>query len=92
MFFKLEGVTSSKMNEEVEEVWQHIEDLPIVLVLHLKCFDFKSNGGLYEDLQGARVYTVDLKIDASKSKFSSFNTLHKEAYSWLLFSFFLFTQ
>ncbi|KAJ8959495.1 hypothetical protein NQ318_022192 [Aromia moschata] len=42
---QLEGLTSSKTNEEVE-AWQQVmlDELPVVLVLHLKCFDFKLDG------------------------------------------------
>lgn len=62
---QLEGVTSSKTNEEVE-AWQQvtIEELPVVLVLHLKCFDFKLDG--CTKIVKALEFPVDLKIDNSK--------------------------
>ncbi|XP_017786374.1 PREDICTED: ubiquitin carboxyl-terminal hydrolase 10-B [Nicrophorus vespilloides] len=60
---QLEGVTSSKTNEEVE-AWQQvtIEELPVVLVLHLKCFDFKPEG--CTKIIKALEFPVDLKIDS----------------------------
>lgn len=62
---QLEGVTSSKTNEEVE-AWQQvtIEELPIVLILHLKCFDYKSDGcsKILKQLD----FPIDLKVDSSK--------------------------
>lgn len=62
---QLEGVTSSRTNEEVE-AWQQvtIEELPVVLVLHLKCFDFKLDG--CTKILKALEFPVDLKIDNSK--------------------------
>lgn len=62
---QLEGVTSSKTNEEVE-AWQQVtvEELPIVLVLHLKCFDFKLDG--CAKIIKALKFPIDLKIDNSK--------------------------
>lgn len=62
---QLEGVTSSKTNEEVE-AWQQvtIEDLPYVLVLHLKCFDYKLDG--CTKIIKALEFPIDLKIDGSK--------------------------
>lgn len=64
----LEGVTSSKTNEQVE-AWQQvtIEELPVVLVLHLKCFDFKLDG--CTKIVKALEFPVDLKIDNSKCRF-----------------------
>lgn len=71
---KLEGVTSSKTNEEVE-AWQQvtIEELPIVLVLHLKCFNFKADGctKIIKTIE----FPIDLKIDpkllSSRTNYSS---------------------
>lgn len=65
---QLEGVTSSKTNEEVE-AWQQvtIEELPIVLILHLKCFDYKSDG-CTKILKGLE-FPIDLKIDSSKPSY-----------------------
>lgn len=60
---QLEGVTSSKTNEEVE-AWQQVmlEELPIVLILHLKCFNFKKDGctKIIKPIE----FPVDLKIDS----------------------------
>lgn len=70
---KLEGVTSSKTNKEVE-AWQQvtIEDLPVILVLHLKCFNFKP-GGCTKIMKSIE-FPVDLKIDpkllSSKTNYS----------------------
>lgn len=65
---QLEGVTSSKTNEEVE-AWQQVmlEELPIILVLHLKCFEFKLNGST--KIIKALEFPIDLKIEGSKYNF-----------------------
>lgn len=62
---QLEGVTSEKTNEEVE-AWQQVtlEELPVILILHLKCFDFKLNG--CTKIVKALEFPIDLKIDSSK--------------------------
>lgn len=62
---QLEGVTSSKTNEEVQ-AWQQVmlEELPVILVLHLKCFDFKLNG--CTKIIKALEFPIDLKIEGSK--------------------------
>ncbi|KAF5299706.1 hypothetical protein FQA39_LY11501 [Lamprigera yunnana] len=71
---QLEGVTSSKTNEEVE-AWQQVtlEELPLVLVLHLKCFDYKLDG--CSKIMKALEFPIDLKIDAkmlsSKTNYSA---------------------
>ncbi|KAJ8965673.1 hypothetical protein NQ314_003955 [Rhamnusium bicolor] len=61
--YQLEGLTSSKTNEEVE-AWQQVmlDELPIILVLHLKCFDFKLDG--CKKIIKALDFPIDLKIDA----------------------------
>lgn len=61
----LEGVTSSKTNQEVT-AWQQvtIEELPVVLILHLKCFDYKQDG--CTKILKALEFPVELKIDTSK--------------------------
>lgn len=61
---QLEGVTSSKTNEEVE-AWQQVmlDELPVVLVLHLKCFDYKLDG--CTKIIKALEFPIDLKLDAS---------------------------
>ncbi|KAK9882567.1 hypothetical protein WA026_022195 [Henosepilachna vigintioctopunctata] len=60
---QLEGVTSSKTNEQVE-AWQQvmIEELPVVLVLHLKCFDYQLSG--CTKIMKSLDFPIDLKIDA----------------------------
>ncbi|XP_049819082.1 ubiquitin carboxyl-terminal hydrolase 10 isoform X2 [Aethina tumida] len=60
---KLEGVTSSKTNEEVE-AWQQVllDELPVILILHLKCFDFKLDG--CKKIIKALEFPIDLKIDS----------------------------
>ena len=62
---QLEGITSSTTNKEVE-AWQQvtIEELPYVLILHLKCFDYKLDG--CTKIIKALEFPIDLKIDASK--------------------------
>lgn len=60
--YQLEGLTSSKTNEEVE-AWQQVmlDELPVILVLHLKCFDFKLDG--CTKIIKALEFPIDLKID-----------------------------
>ncbi|KAG5893174.1 hypothetical protein JTB14_000434 [Gonioctena quinquepunctata] len=60
---QLEGLTSSKTNEEVE-AWQQVmlDELPVILILHLKCFDFKQDG--CTKIIKALEFGVDLKIDS----------------------------
>lgn len=71
---KLEGVTCWKTNKQVE-AWQQvtIEELPIVLVLHLKCFNFKLDGS--SKIIKALEFPIDLKIDpkllSSKNKYTA---------------------
>ncbi|KAJ8919829.1 hypothetical protein NQ315_006358 [Exocentrus adspersus] len=61
--YQLEGLTSSKTNEEVE-AWQQVmlDELPVILVLHLKCFDFKLDG--CTKIIKALEFPIDLKIDS----------------------------
>lgn len=62
---QLEGLTSSKTNEEVE-AWQQVmlDELPVVLILHLKCFDFKLDG--CTKIVKALEFPIDLKLEGSK--------------------------
>lgn len=62
---QLEGVTCSKTNQEVS-AWQQVtlEELPIVLILHIKCFDYKMDG--CTKILKSVDFPVELKIDASK--------------------------
>ncbi|XP_026273463.1 ubiquitin carboxyl-terminal hydrolase 10 isoform X3 [Frankliniella occidentalis] len=59
----LEGVTCSRSNQEVS-AWQEVllEELPPVLLLHLKCFDY-SQDGCNKIVKSIR-YEVDLKVES----------------------------
>ncbi|XP_056641731.1 ubiquitin carboxyl-terminal hydrolase 10 [Diorhabda sublineata] len=59
---KLEGLTSSKTKEEIE-AWQQVllDELPAILVLHLKCFDYKANG--CTKIIKSVEFPIDMKID-----------------------------
>lgn len=58
----LEGMTCSKTNQEIE-AWTQVslEDLPLILILHLKCFDYKQDG--CSKIMKSVDFTVDLKVD-----------------------------
>lgn len=62
---QLEGVTCSRTNQEVA-AWQQVtlEELPVVLVLHLKCFDYKRD--VCTKILKTVDFPVELKIDPSK--------------------------
>ncbi|XP_026463635.1 uncharacterized protein LOC113366269 isoform X2 [Ctenocephalides felis] len=70
---QLEGVTCSKTNQEVE-AWQQVslEELPVVLILHLKWFDYKLDGctKIVKNVD----FPIDLKIDpklmSTKTKYA----------------------
>lgn len=59
---QLEGVTGSKSKQEVV-AWQQmtLEKLPVVLILHLKWFDYKSDG--CTKILKTVEFPVELKID-----------------------------
>ncbi|XP_059488762.1 ubiquitin carboxyl-terminal hydrolase 10-like isoform X2 [Neocloeon triangulifer] len=59
---RLEGVTCSRTHQQVE-AWQQVtlEELPPVLLLHLKWFDYKLDG--CSKIMKTVDYTVDLKIE-----------------------------
>lgn len=61
---QLEGVTGSKTKQEVV-AWQQmtLEKLPVVLILHLKYFDYRSDG--CTKILKKVDFPVELKIDAS---------------------------
>lgn len=61
----MEGVTCSRTNQEVA-AWQQatLEELPVVLILHLKCFDFKKDG--CTKILKTVEFPVELKLDQSK--------------------------
>nr|CAD7400453.1 unnamed protein product [Timema poppensis] len=71
---ELEGVTCSKTNQEIE-AWQQVtlEELPLVLVLHLKWFDYKLDG--CSKIVKSVEFPIDLKMDGkimtSTKKYSS---------------------
>ncbi|XP_017066352.1 ubiquitin carboxyl-terminal hydrolase 10 isoform X2 [Drosophila eugracilis] len=60
---QLEGVTGSKTKQEVV-AWQQmtLEKLPVVLILHLKYFDYRSDG--CTKILKKVDFPVELKIDA----------------------------
>lgn len=62
---QLQGVTGSKNNQEVN-AWQQttVEKLPVVLILHLKCFNYQRNS--CTKILKKVDYPIDLKIDSSK--------------------------
>ncbi|CAB3367751.1 Hypothetical predicted protein [Cloeon dipterum] len=59
---RLEGVTCSRTHQQVE-AWQQVtlEELPPVLLLHLKWFDYKADG--CSKIMKTVNYTVDLRIE-----------------------------
>ena len=63
---QLEGMTCSKTKQQIE-AWKQVflEELPIILVLHLKWFDYKLDG-CSKILKNVE-FPVDLKVDSSKS-------------------------
>ncbi|CAH1995498.1 unnamed protein product [Acanthoscelides obtectus] len=63
---QLEGLTSLKTNEEVE-AWQQVvlDELPVILILHLKCFDYKMHERTgCTKIVKALEFPIDLKIDS----------------------------
>ncbi|XP_066148534.1 ubiquitin carboxyl-terminal hydrolase 10-B [Euwallacea fornicatus] len=74
---QLEGLTSSKTNEEVE-AWQQVmlDELPVVLILHLKCFDFKMDG--CTKIVKALEFPIDLKIDGKLLSLKTTNAKEKQ--------------
>lgn len=65
---QLEGFSCSKTNQEVV-AWQQmtLEKLPVVLILHLKWFDYKGDG-CSKILKNVE-FPVELIMDGSKSDF-----------------------
>lgn len=65
---QLEGFSCSKTNQEVV-AWQQmtLEKLPVVLILHLKWFDYKGDG-CNKILKNVE-FPVELVIDSSKFLF-----------------------
>jgi hypothetical protein len=62
---QLEGVTCSCTNQEIE-AWQQVtlKELPLVLLLRLKCFDYKLDGA--SKIVKCVEFPIDLKVDPSK--------------------------
>lgn len=76
---QLEGVTCSKTNQEVV-AWQQmtLEKLPVVLILHLKWFDYKPDG--CTKIVKTVEFPVELKIDAkilANKKYSQKQRLYR---------------
>ncbi|XP_015118289.1 ubiquitin carboxyl-terminal hydrolase 10 [Diachasma alloeum] len=59
----VEGMTCSKTKQQIQ-AWKQVtlEELPVVLILHLKWFDYKLDGcsKIFKNV----AYAIDLKIDA----------------------------
>lgn len=66
----MEGVLG-RTNQEVA-AWQQvtIEELPVVLILHLKCFDFKKDG--CTKILKSVDFPIELKLDQSEFIFIFF--------------------
>ncbi|XP_030746503.1 ubiquitin carboxyl-terminal hydrolase 10 [Sitophilus oryzae] len=75
--YQLEGLTSSKTNQEVE-AWQQVmlDELPVVLVLHLKCFDYQLDG--CTKIIKALEFPIDLKIDTKLLSLKTNNAKEKQ--------------
>uniref|UniRef100_A0A182PDK1 ubiquitinyl hydrolase 1 n=1 Tax=Anopheles epiroticus TaxID=199890 RepID=A0A182PDK1_9DIPT len=75
---ELEGVTCSKTKQEVA-AWQQVtlEELPVVLILHLKCFDYKMDG--CTKILKTLDFPIELKIDSKlMSKGKSYSAKQKQ--------------
>ncbi|XP_055373247.1 transcription factor mef2A [Condylostylus longicornis] len=76
---QLEGVTCSKTNQEVV-AWQqmNLEKLPLILIVHLKFFDYKSDGctKIVKQFEFPLELKIDTKILASK-KYSAKQKLYR---------------
>lgn len=68
---QLEGMTCSKTKQEIQ-AWQQVtlEELPIVMILHLKCFDYKMDGctKILKTLEFPIELKIDSKLMSSKGK------------------------
>ncbi|KAK2585424.1 hypothetical protein KPH14_010092 [Odynerus spinipes] len=60
---QLEGMTCSKTKQQIE-AWKQVtlEELPVILILHLKWFDYKLDGcsKIFKKVE----FPIDLKVDA----------------------------
>ncbi|XP_050095835.1 nuclear receptor coactivator 6 isoform X1 [Anopheles aquasalis] len=76
---ELEGVTCTKTKQEVA-AWQQVtlEELPVVLILHLKCFDYKMDG--CTKILKTLDFPIELKIDSKllSSKGKSYTAKQKQ--------------
>jgi ubiquitin carboxyl-terminal hydrolase 10 len=73
----LEGLTCPKTNRELDAYQQvTIDELPYVLLLHLKCFEYKQQK-LTKIVKNVE-FSVDLKIEPSEYFFINcdVNTFH----------------
>ncbi|XP_017767311.1 PREDICTED: ubiquitin carboxyl-terminal hydrolase 10-like [Eufriesea mexicana] len=70
---QLEGMTCSKTKQQIE-AWKQVtlEELPVILILHLKWFDYKLD--VCSKIVKSVEFPIDLKLD---SKFLSPNTVKK---------------
>lgn len=68
---QLEGMTCAKTKQEIQ-AWQQVtlEELPIVMILHLKCFDYKMDGctKILKTLEFPIELKIDSKLMSSKGK------------------------
>ncbi|KAK7869965.1 hypothetical protein R5R35_013739 [Gryllus longicercus] len=76
---QLEGVTCSRTNQEVE-AWQQVtlEELPLVLVLHLKWFNYKLDG--CSKIVKTVEFPVDLKFEGKLMSSSNKYNLKQKQY------------
>lgn len=62
---QVEGMTCSKTKQQIQ-AWKQVtlEELPVILILHMKWFDYKLDGcsKIFKNV----AYAIDLKIDASE--------------------------
>lgn len=62
---QLEGMTCSKTKQQIE-AWKQVtlEELPVILILHLKWFDYNLDGcsKIFKSVE----FPIDLKIDNSE--------------------------
>lgn len=62
---QLEGMTCSKTKQQIE-AWKQVtlEELPVILILHLKWFDYKLDG--CSKIVKSVEFPIDLKLDSSE--------------------------
>lgn len=61
---QLEGMTCSKTKQQIE-AWKQVtlEELPVILILHLKWFDYKLD--VCSKIVKSVEFPIDLKLDSS---------------------------